>query len=59
MLVWDIKVKLHRYKPPTFLLLYDITNEKTVKLMRVDRLLSASETSPGETRSDNSGPYHF
>ena len=51
------KVKLHRNKPPTFLLLYAITNGKTVKLMQVDRLLSASKTSPAETRYSNSGRY--
>ena len=39
------KVKLHPNKPPTFLLSYAITNEKTVKFMQVDRLLSASKTS--------------
>ena len=33
---------------PPFLLLYTITNKKTVKLMQVDRLLSASKTSPAE-----------
>ena len=31
------KVKLHANKRPTFLLLYAITNEKTVQLMQVDR----------------------
>ena len=36
------KVKLHPNKPPTFLLLDANTNKKTVKLMQVDRLLSAS-----------------
>ena len=45
MLVWDKKVTLHPNKAPTFLLIYAITNEKTVKLMQVDRLLSASKTS--------------
>ena len=49
------KVKLNPNKPPTFLLLYAITNEKTVKLTQIDRLLSASKTSPSETRSNNSG----
>ena len=39
-------VKLHPNKPPTFLLLYPITNEKPVKLMQLNRLLSASKTSP-------------
>ena len=38
---WKQKVKLHPNRQPTFLLLYAITNEKTVKLMQVDRLLSA------------------
>ena len=51
------KVTLHPNKPPTFLILYAITNEKTVKLMQVDRLLFASKTSPAETRSSNSGRY--
>ena len=51
------KIKLHANKPPTFLLLYVITNEKTVKLMQPDRLISASKTSPAETRSNNSGRY--
>ena len=51
------KVKQHPNKPPTFLLLYAITNEKTVKLMQIDRLLFASKTSPAETRSNNSGRY--
>ena len=47
VLVWDKKkVKLHPNKPPMFLLLYAITNENTVKLMQLDRLLSASKTSP-------------
>ena len=49
------KVKFHPNKPPNFLLLYSITNEKTVKLMQIDRLLPASKTSPAETRSNNSG----
>ena len=51
------KVTLHPNKSPTLLLFYAITNEKTVKLMQVDRLLSASKTSPAETRSNNSGRY--
>ena len=33
------------------------TNEKTVKLMQIDRLLFASKTSPTGTRSNNSGMY--
>ena len=37
---------------PTFLLLYAITNDKTIKLMQINRLLSASKTSPAETRSN-------
>ena len=53
------KVTLHSNKPTTFLLLYAITNEKSVKLMQIDRLLSASKTSPAETRSNNSGWYTF
>ena len=36
-----------------FLLSYTITNEKTEKLMQVDRLLSASKTSPTETPNEN------
>ena len=36
------KVTLHLNKAPTSLLLYAITNEKTVKLMQIDRLLSVS-----------------
>ena len=54
---WTQKLALHPNKPPTFLLLYAITNEKTVKLMQIGRLQSASATSPAETRSNNSGPY--
>ena len=45
---------------PTFLLLYVITNEKTVKLMQIDSrsvAIRASETSPAEKRSNNSGRY--
>ena len=42
---------------PNVLLLYAITNEKTVKLMQLGRLLSASKTSPAGTRSNNSGRY--
>ena len=53
------KVKLHPNKPPTFLLLYAITNEKTVKLMQLDRLLFASRIFLAETRSNNSGRYTF
>ena len=52
--IWARKVKLHPNKPPSFLLLCAITNEKTVKLIQLDRLLSASKTSPAETRSNNS-----
>ena len=51
------KIKLHSNKPLTFLLLYAITNEKTVKLMQNDRLLFASKTSPSETRYNNSSRY--
>ena len=51
------KVTLHPNKAPTFLLLHAITNEKTVKLMQIDRLLSASKTFSAETRSSNSGRY--
>ena len=32
----------------TFLLLYAFTNKKTVKLVQIDRLLSAITTSPAE-----------
>ena len=42
---------------PTFLLLYEITNEKTLKLTQIDRLLAASKIFPEETRSNNSGRY--
>ena len=49
------KVKLHSNKGPTFLLLYATTNEKTAKLMQLDRLLPAFKTSPAEMCSDNSG----
>ena len=51
------KVKLHPNKPPPFLLLCAITNEKTVKLMQRDRLLFASKTWPAETSSNNSRRY--
>ena len=51
------KVKLHANEAPTFLLLCAITNEKTVKFMQIDRLLSTSKTSPSERRSNNSGRY--
>ena len=34
-----------------------ITNEKTAKLMQLNRLLFSSKTSPTETRSNNSGRY--
>ena len=36
------KVTLHPNKAITFLLLYAIANEKTEKLMQIDRLLSDS-----------------
>ena len=53
-----LKVTLHPNKSKKFLLLYAITNEKTVKLMQVDRLLfNLSKTAPAETRSNNSGSY--
>ena len=42
---------------PTFLLLYAITNEKTLKLTQIDRLPAASKIFPAETRSNNSGRY--
>ena len=42
---------------PTFLLLYTITNEKTLKLTQIDRLQAASKIFPAETRSNNSGRY--
>ena len=51
------KVALHPNKPQTFLLLYTIINENTVKLMQIDRLLFEAKTSPTETRSNNSGRY--
>ena len=51
------KVTLHPNKAPYFLLLYAITNEKTVKLMKIDGLPSESKTSPAEARSNNSGTY--
>ena len=41
---------------PYFLLLYVITNEKTLKLTQIDRLLAASQIFPAETHSNNSGP---
>ena len=34
-----------------------ITNEKSVKLMQIDRLLWTFTTSPADTRSNNSGRY--
>ena len=34
------KVKLHPNKPLTFLLLYALINEKTVKLMQIDKFLT-------------------
>ena len=34
----------------SFLLLYVITNEKTLKLKQIDRLLAASKIFPSETR---------
>ena len=40
---------------PTFLLLYTITNEKTVKLTQIDRILAASRAFPAETYSNNYG----
>ena len=49
------KVKLHPNKQPTFLLLYAITDEKTIKLMQ--GLLSTSKSSPAEIRSNNSVRY--
>ena len=58
VLVWYTKVKLHPNKS-SFLLLYAITNEKTGKLMQVDRLLSTSKTTTAETHSNNSGRYPF
>ena len=42
---------------PTFVLLYTIANEKTVKLTQIDRILASFETFPAETRSNNSGRY--
>ena len=56
-LVWDPISKITSELVTNDLLLYVITNEKTVKLIQLDRLLSASETSPSETRSNNSGWY--
>ena len=44
---------------PFLKLLYTITIEKTVKLMQIDSSLSASTTSPAETRSNNSGKYVY
>ena len=42
---------------PTFLLLYAITNEKTVNLTQIDRIPAAARASPlaTETCSNNSG----
>ena len=39
------------------LLLYAITNAKTVKLMQNNRMQAASKTFPAETHSNNSGRY--
>ena len=53
--VWTQKVIWHPNMSPTFLLLYAITNEKTLKLTQIDRMLAASKIIPAETRSNNSG----
>ena len=59
VLVWNTKVTLYPNKPPTFLILSAITNEKTIKLIQVDGLLFASKTSPTKTRSNNYGRYVY
>ena len=41
----------------SFLVFYVITNEKTLKLTQIDRLLAASKINPAETCSNNSGRY--
>ena len=53
----ETKSKITSKWATNVLLLYAITNEKTVKLMQVYRLLSASKNSLAETRSNNSGRY--
>ena len=40
-----------------FLLLYAVTNEKTLKLTQIDRLLAASNIFPAETRYIYQGIY--
>ena len=40
-----------------FLLLYVITNEKTLKLTQIDGLLAASKIFPTKTLSNNSDRY--
>ena len=45
------KVKLHSNKPPTFLLSYPITNEKTVNLMKVDMFIKKVKVKSSMARS--------
>ena len=44
VLVWDTRSKIRPKLAKNSLLLYDITNENTVKLMQIDRLLSAIDS---------------
>ena len=60
--IWRIKGTGFKHKSDmtskygtNILLLYAITNEKTVKFVQIDRLLSVSKTSPAEARYNNSG----
>ena len=58
VLAWDTKSNIiHSNKAPTFLLLYAIKKEKTIKLMQIDWLLFAYKTSPAETLSNDCGWY--
>ena len=51
------KVIWHRNMAPSFLLLHVITNEKTLKLTQIDRLLAASNIFTAKKRSNISGRY--
>ena len=51
------KMIWHPNIAPSFLLLYVITDKKTLKLTKIDRLLAASKIFPAQTRSNNSGRY--
>ena len=57
VLVLDKKSNMTSKYDTTFLLLYAIRNEKTVKLMPIDGMPAASKTHLAETRSNNSGRY--